>query len=136
MTSLNAIHPLALLCTAILGVLLFGLGLVISGARGKANILIGASPDPDHMLNRLVRAHGNTAEYAPFLALLFLLLGARQPSGLVLGLIVAVTVGRVLFVLGLLTCKTLSRPNPLRFIGAASTYFIGAWLSILAIAGS
>ena len=74
------IHPLALACTAVLGFLLFGLGLVVSLTRGKTQVLIGVTDDPDHILNRIVRVHGNTAEYAPFLALLFLLCGARQPT--------------------------------------------------------
>lgn len=126
-----SIHPLALLCTATLGVLLFGLGLAVSGARGKFNVLIGATPDPDSWLNRLVRAHGNTAEYAPFLALLFVVLGSRQPSSLALALMVVATVARILFVVGLLSAKTVTRPSPLRFVGAATTYFVGAWLAVL-----
>ena len=126
------IHSTALVCTAVLGLLLFGLGMAVSGARGRARLLIGQPADPDHLLNRLVRAHGNTAEYAPFLALLFLLHGARQPSDLVLGLVWAATAARVVFVIGLLTTRTLARPSPLRFVGALATYVTGAWLAVLA----
>ncbi|NOT85046.1 MAG: MAPEG family protein, partial [Methylococcaceae bacterium] len=92
-----------MLCVGILGILLFGLGFAVSGARGKFNVGIGVTPDSDHMLNRLVRAHGNTSEYAPFLALMFLLHGIYQPSNLVVGLMVAATAARVIFVVGLLT---------------------------------
>ncbi|BAL96415.1 MAPEG family protein [Rubrivivax gelatinosus] len=130
------LHPVALVCTALLGLLLFGLGLAVSGARGRSRRLIGVDDDPDSLLNRLVRAHGNTAEYAPFLGLLFLLLGSRSPSGLVLGLIVAATAARLLLALGLLTARTLSRPSALRFVGAAGTYVTGAWLSLLLLTGA
>lgn len=133
---LAELHPVALVCTALLGLLLFGLGLAVSGARGRSRRLIGVDDDPDNLLNRLVRAHGNTAEYAPFLGLLFLLLGSRSPSGLVLGLIVAATAARLLLALGLLTARTLSRPSALRFVGAAGTYVTGAWLSLLLLTGA
>lgn len=130
------LHPIALGCTALLGLLLFGLGLAVSGARGRSRRLIGVDDDPDSRLNRLVRAHGNTAEYAPFLGLLFVLHGARSPSSLVLGLIVAATATRVLLAIGLLTARTLSRPSALRFVGAAGTYVTGAWLSVLVVTGA
>lgn len=126
-----AVNPIALLCVGILGVLLFGLGLAVSGARGKFNVGIGVTSDPEHILNRLVRAHGNTSEYAPFLALLFVLHGMYQPSNLVVGLMVAATVARVIFVVGLLTAATLARPNIFRFIGAVGTYVTGLWLACL-----
>lgn len=135
MPAVLAIHPTTLMCTAMLGVLLFGLGVAVSGARGKSNILIGTAPGPDHVLNRLVRAHGNTAEHAPFLALLFLAHGARQPSALVLGLVMAATAARLVFVLGLLTAGTLQRPSPLRFVGALGTYVTGIWLAVLLATG-
>ncbi len=130
------IHPLALACTAVLGFLLFGLGLVVSLTRGKTQVLIGVTDDPDHILNRIVRVHGNTAEYAPFLALLFLLCGARQPGALVLGLIVAATAGRLIFVAGLLSARTLRRPSVLRFVGSALTYGCGMALSVIAVTGA
>ena len=135
MPAVLSIHPTTLLCTAVLGVLLFGLGIAVSGVRGKSNILIGTAPDPDHLLNRLVRAHGNTAEHAPFLALLFLAHGARQPSTLVLGLVLAATAARVVFVAGLLSARTLHKPSPLRFVGALFTYISGVMLAVLLAAG-
>ena len=130
------IHPTALLCIATLGLLLFALGLAVSGARAKSRVLIGVTPDADHLLNRLVRAHGNTAEYAPFLALLFLVHGARHPGPLVVGFIVAATLSRIVFVVGLLTARSLSRPSPLRFLGAAGTYGCGIWLALRLITGA
>ncbi|WP_374315664.1 MAPEG family protein [Aquabacterium sp.] len=125
------LHPVALACVAILSLLIFGLGLAVSVARGKAKVLIGVTGDPNAMLNRLVRAHGNTTEYAPFLAILFLVHGALNPSLLILSLMVIGTAARAVFALGLVTAGSLSRPAPLRFVGALGTYVVGIWLSVL-----
>lgn len=122
-------HDVAVICTALLGLLLFGLGLLVSLARGKYNMLGGHPADPTHGLKKLVRAHGNTAEFVPFLAIVFLYLGAQQPATWVLWMIVIGTVSRLLIVVGLLTCSTLDRPNPVRFIGALGTYVAGIALA-------
>lgn len=129
-------HPVALVCTAVLGLLLFGLGFAVSLLRGKFDILIGHPDDPKHMMHRVVRAHGNTAEYAPFLAALFLYLGARQPSAWVIWVIALTTVARVLVVIGLFTSGTLARPHPVRFIGAVGTYLGGIALTVGLLAGA
>ncbi|RQS27509.1 MAPEG family protein [Burkholderia sp. Bp8992] len=124
------IHPVALVCTAILGLLLFGLGLVVSVTRFRQATESGCAPDPTNGLHKLVRAHGNTAEYAPFLAVLFLYFGAHDPSHAILALIVAATTCRCLLVMGLLAWPTMANPNPARFIGALGTYLCGAALCI------
>ncbi len=124
MTTL-AIHPVAPACTAILGLLVFGLGLAVSAFRFREQKGTGHVDDPANMLHKLIRAHGNTTEFAPFLAVLFLYLGARDPSPAILGLVVAATVCRVLLVVGLVAFPTLARPNPVRFIGALGTYLLG-----------
>ncbi|MDH6170762.1 putative membrane protein YecN with MAPEG domain [Variovorax boronicumulans] len=124
---------LAVISVAILGLLLFGLGLAVTVVRGKTKVFTGTAPYPDHLLNRLIRAHGNTAEYVPFLAVLFLVVGAHQPGRLALGLIAVATAARVLLAVGLITCSSLSQPNALRAVGATLTYVIGIWLSIFVI---
>jgi uncharacterized protein len=124
-------HPVALICTAILGLLLFGLGFAVSLRRFREKRGMGHGDDPKNLLNKLVRAHGNTAEFAPFLAILFLFLGSRDPSTLALGLIVAATACRILIVLGLVATRSLARPNPMRFVGALGTYLTGVALSLL-----
>ncbi|WP_367379270.1 MAPEG family protein [Variovorax paradoxus] len=80
-----------------------------------------------------MRAHGNTAEYVPFLAGLFPVVGAHQPGRLALGLIAVATAARVLLAVGLITCSSLSRPNALRAVGATLTYVTGISLSIFVI---
>jgi hypothetical protein len=124
-------HPVALICTAILGLLLFGLGLAVSVRRFREKRGMGSGDDPKNLLNKLVRAHANTAEFAPFLAVLFLFLGSRDPSTLALGLMVAATACRILIVFGLVATRSLARPNPARFVGALGTYLTGAALSVL-----
>jgi uncharacterized membrane protein YecN with MAPEG domain len=127
-------HPVALICTALLGLLLFGLGLAVSAGRFRAQCSAGCSDDPADALHKRVRAHGNTAEYAPFLAVLFLYLGSQAPSPATLGLIVAATACRLLVVIGLLASPTLARPNPLRFVGALGTYLCGGALCLVLLA--
>jgi uncharacterized membrane protein YecN with MAPEG domain len=123
-------HPTAITCTAILGILLFGLGLAVSMLRFREKRLAGHEGDPTNLLHRVVRAHGNTAEYAPFLAVLFLYLGGRNPGAMALGLMVAATACRVLLAVGLIAWPTLARPNPVRFVGALGTYLAGLALCV------
>ncbi|MGT2477274.1 MAPEG family protein [Paraburkholderia terrae] len=115
----------ALGCVAVLGLLVFGLGLSISMMRFRRGTNSGCEPDPANGLHKLIRAHANTTEYAPFLGLLFLYLGARSPSAATLSLIVAATVCRCLLVIGLVAWPTMAKPNPLRFVGALGTYLTG-----------
>jgi len=123
-------HIIALVCTAILGLLVFGLGLAVSVCRFRDRRSTGYVDDPANMLHKLVRAHANTTEFAPFLAVLVLYLGAQSPSASVLGLMVAATACRVLLVIGLVAWPTLARPNPARFVGALGTYVFGAALCL------
>ena len=125
----------ALTCTAILGLLLFGLGFAVSGLRFRHRRLSGFADDPTNLLHRLARAHGNTAEYVPFLAVLFLYLGSRNPSQWVLWLIIAATASRVVLAVGLVCWPSIAKPNPFRFLGALGTYFAGAALCIALLSG-
>ncbi|WP_042268918.1 MAPEG family protein [Paraburkholderia heleia] len=121
---------IALACVAVLGLLLFGLGASISMLRFREGALSGCAPDPARLLHKLVRAHANTAEYAPFLAVLFLYLGAHSPSPATLALILAATFCRCLLVVGLIAFPTMAKPNPARFLGAIGTYAAGIALSV------
>lgn len=123
-------HPVALICTAVLGLLLFGLGFAVSGLRFRERRLTGCPDAPTNLLHRVSRAHGNTSEYAPFLAVVFLYLGANQPGMLSLGLMIAATTCRVLLAIGLIAWPSMAKPNPLRFVGALGTYFTGIALSL------
>ena len=120
----------ALACTAVLGLLLFTLGLSISMLRFRAGVLSGYSPDPDQLLTKLVRAHGNTAEYAPFLAALFLYLGSQHPPHWQLWCMAGATLCRLLLVAALVAWPSMAKPNPARAIGALGTYAFGVALCV------
>jgi uncharacterized membrane protein YecN with MAPEG domain len=109
---------------------LFTLGLAISGLRFRAGTLSGYAASPDDLLAKLVRAHGNTAEYAPFLAVLFLYLGSHNPPQWQVWCMVGATVCRVLLAIGLLAWPTMAKPNPARFVGGLGTYIFGASLCV------
>src|SRR5262249_57877059 len=81
----------AIVCTALLGLLVFGLGLAVSMTRGATRTNFGFTPDPTDRLYKRVRAHGNAAEYSPMLAILMLLIGARQPAAWMVWTFVAAT---------------------------------------------
>jgi uncharacterized membrane protein YecN with MAPEG domain len=115
----------AVYCVAALGVLLFGMGWPISALRNHRKQYFGVTADPTDTLYKAVRAHGNTAEYAAFLSVIFLYLGAHQPEPWMIWTMIAVTVCRYLFVIGMIAFPTVAKPNPLRFIGAAGTYTFG-----------
>ena len=118
----------AIICAGLLGVLLFGLGFAVSLQRSKSEAIVGHSSDPIDPLHKLVRAHGNTAEYAPMLALLILVAGQLEPATWVLWLMGVATLGRYLIAAGLLI-GSLETANPLRFLGAITTYLSGLILA-------
>ncbi|HYV57173.1 MAG TPA: MAPEG family protein [Candidatus Nitrosopolaris sp.] len=122
----------AIVCTALLGLLVFGLGLAVSLTRGATRTNFGFTPDPTDRLYKRVRAHGNAAEYAPMLAILMLLIGARQPAAWMVWTFVAATAFRYLHAAGMLVCPSLDQPHPLRFVGALGTYVAGLILVVAA----
>ena len=123
----------AIVCTALLGLLVFGLGLGVSLLRASTKTNIGCKPDPTDRLFKMVRAHGNATEYAPMLAILILFLGARQPATLMVGLFIAATASRYLHAAGMLMSPSLDQPQPLRFVGALGTYVTGLVLAVAAL---
>ena len=122
----------AITCTALLGLLLFVLGILVSTTRGATKTNFGYNADPTDRLYKLVRAHGNTAEYAPMLAVLYLFMATHDPGGWVDYTIWGTTVCRYLLVAGILMSPTLAKPQPLRFIGALGTYLGGLALCVAA----
>ncbi len=115
----------AIVCTALLGLLVFGLGFAVSVLRGSSQRNIGYDPNPADRLYKMVRAHGNASEYAPMLAVLILLVGSRQPGTWMVWTFIAATASRYLHAAGMLLSPSLDRPQPLRFVGALGTYVCG-----------
>ncbi len=120
----------AILCAGLLGLLVFGLGLAVSGQRSRSQVLHGASPDPADRMYRLIRAHGNATEYAPMLAVLILLVGSRDPASWVLWVMGIATAARYLHAAGMLLGPGLDQVQPLRFVGALGTYLGGLALCV------
>jgi uncharacterized membrane protein YecN with MAPEG domain len=132
MRALNqgVIMSIPLICISLLGTLAVGLGFAVSLSRSKAETLIGSSGDPEDFLYKMVRAHGNTIEYVPIIALLIYILSQFPLSTWVLWCMILATFFRYLFVAGIVFPKTLAKPNPFRFIGALGTYVTGLGLCV------
>ena len=79
---------------------------------------------------KAVRAHGNTAEYVPVLALLIYILGQSGASGWVVWAMVIATFSRYLFVAGIIIPASMETPNPMRFLGSLGTYLSGLALVV------
>ena len=121
---------IALACTGVFGLLLFGLGLWISLWRTLRRDFFFGAAEPTAFTTKLSRAHGNTAEFAPFLAILMLWLGAHQPASWVQAAMIGATVSRLLVVIGFLTGATLAQISPPKALGAIGTYLFGAALTL------
>lgn len=120
----------AAICTGVLGLLVFGLGIGVSVVRGATNTVIGYNPDPSDRLYKMVRAHGNATEYNPMLAVLILYLGAHAPATWLEWVFVVAALSRVSHAAGMILSPTLAKPQPLRAIGAVGTAISGLILSI------
>src|SRR5437773_12448634 len=120
----------AVLCMGLLGLLVFGLGLAVSLVRGSTGANFAYTVDPTDRLYKLVRAHGNAAEYAPMLALLTWYLGSHQPGRFVVWTFGAATAFRRLRALGRIVGMSLGQVEPLRVAGALGTYVSGLVLVI------
>jgi uncharacterized membrane protein YecN with MAPEG domain len=123
----------AIVCVGLLGLLVFGLGLGVSLTRASTNRNFGYDPDPADRLYKMVRAHGNATEYAPMMAVLILLVGARDPATWMLWVFAIATAVRYLHAAGMIFSPTLARAHPLRVIGSAGTYFSGFALVVAAL---
>jgi len=121
---------IAIICTALLGVLLFGLAINVSLLRLRHGQLIGHDSSPTDPIHRAVPAHANTAEYAPFLAVLFLWFATRPAHTWIVAAIIVATAARFLAAAGLLWGKSLDLSNSVRFLGALFTYIAGLVLVV------
>lgn len=119
----------ALVCIALLGLPIFVLGMYVSFHRGRSRTVIGFDSSPSDPLHKAVRAHGNSAEYAPMLAVLMVVLAALEPASWLSWVMIAAVVSRYMIALGLLL-GSLDVPNPVRALGALGTYVTGVLLCV------
>jgi uncharacterized membrane protein YecN with MAPEG domain len=128
------ITSIAAACIALNGLLLFGLSAAITLRRRKTRTYFGWTMDPRDGLYRLVRAHGNTAEYAGVSCMLIWVAAQSSPSLWTVSASLLVTAGRFSQVAGMLSGPTLdSPPNALRLFGTTGTYVGGAALCLLLV---
>ncbi|TBR13818.1 MAG: MAPEG family protein [Rugosibacter sp.] len=121
---------IAVLCVALLGFLVIGLGFVVSMTRGSTKTMYGYTVDPADRLYKAIRAHGNTTEYVPMLAVLILTLGMLNPAPWMMWCMGLVTLSRFIFVFGIVLPPTMAQPSKLRFIGSLGTYLFGIVLCL------
>ena len=121
---------IAILCTVFLALLHLGLGCGISAMRRKFRISVGAPDDPNHPLCRLRVAFSNSAEWNPMLIALMLILQMSGAPSWSVWLSPLVVMARYLLVAGLVTYPN-TRPNALRFLGAAGTYLLTLTLCVM-----
>ncbi len=124
---------IAVLCTIFLALLQLGLALAISAMRWRYRISVGAPDDPNHSLSRTCTAFSNCAQWHPTLMLLMLVLQISGAPGWSVWLSPAVVIARYLLVTGLVTFPN-TRPNAVRFVGAAGTYLLTLVLSVMVLA--
>jgi uncharacterized membrane protein YecN with MAPEG domain len=122
-----------LLCIALLALLCIGLGFNVSMVRSKTSTMYASTTDPEDALYKAQRAHGNTVEYAPILALLIFILSQSPQPSWVLWSMILVTFCRYLFVVGIVVPVTMAEPNKMRFIGSLGTY-LGGLALVVAVA--
>lgn len=120
---------IALVCTAVLGVLIFGLGLAISIYRFMTKAYYVGADRPAAFTTKLSRAHGNTAEFGPMLAVLFLALAALGAPAWAEAAMIGATASRILVVIGFLTASTLEHISLPKAAGALGTYGFGLALT-------
>lgn len=131
-------HDLLIICSAVLGLLVFGLGFNVSMTRARTKDVHSTGSDPAGAMMKSVRAHANATEYCGLIIALFVvttLVYSGRDLGLTMSiLVVGVTLARLIHAAGMLTCKTLAEPNPLRFAGALFTYLFGFAICLLLLA--
>jgi len=119
-----------LMCITLLGFLGIGLGFAVSSLRVRNDVVHGSSNDPEDILHKTMRAHSNTMEYAPFIALLIYILGQSPQPAWVIWCMMLVTASRYSFAIGMIFPKTLAKRNPPRLLGAMGTYIFGLGLCV------
>ena len=123
----------AVICVALLALLIFVLGISVSLVRGKTNTISGFQNEASDPLYKVIRAHGNTTEYVPILAVLMLYLGSTSPAAWITWTMIAVTFARFLMAAGLVFPASMDKPNAMRFLGAMLTYLGGMALALAAL---
>ena len=124
-----------IICSALMGILLFGLGANVTRHRAMRGASGNQMPtDPADRMLIAQRAHGNAAEYVPTLLVLLVVCSTLTDGWWLDALAVVATASRYVHAVGMLTSRTLATHGPLRDAGASFTYLSGLALGVTAIA--
>lgn len=127
-------NTLQIVCIALLGLLLFGLGANVTRHRATRGGTGNQMPtDPADRMFIAIRAHGNAAEYVPTLCVLILVCATLSDGWWVDVLAVSAVVARYSHAVGMLTSPSLATHGPVRDVGAMLTYATGIALSVTAV---
>jgi uncharacterized membrane protein YecN with MAPEG domain len=118
-------------CIAAMGFLVFALGFGVSSQRRKQQKGMGLPDDTTNALYKWGRAHGNTVEYVPTLAILMYALAAVGAWSWTMWICVVVALGRYIYAFGIVTADNPAKSNPGRLIGAVTTYFGGMAMAVI-----
>ncbi|HEY8099394.1 MAG TPA: MAPEG family protein [Burkholderiaceae bacterium] len=117
--------PITAMYAAILAIILTALAINVTVHRAKLDVPIGQSDNP--LMLRMIRIHGNAAEYIPITLLLMLVYEINGGNHIALhGLGLALVAARLLHVWGMWHS---TKPTFGRIVGPTVT-----WLVILALA--
>lgn len=123
------------LYAGVLGILYVGLSAFVIRGRWKNRVILGDGDNQD-MIKR-IRVHANFIEYVPLtLILLFIIEFEGAPAGLIHSLGIALTVGRIIHPIGILTKsgpswgRTGGMMLTFGVLIVASFYAIGSFLGI------
>jgi uncharacterized protein len=119
-----------LVCAALMLLLLVGLGLAVSVERGKAGKLGGTPDDETSRLFRLMRAHGNAAEYLPAGIAVALFAAGGDGTPILTWLLVAFTTLRFVHAFALIFGQSMNSFSVPRFIGGMGTYVTGGAIAV------
>ncbi len=126
---------IVIVCIAVLGALVFGLGAnvtrhrAIRGADGGPQM----PTDPTDRLLIAQRAHGNATEYVPTIIGLLIVCSTLTSGWWLDALAVTATAARLVHAYGMLSARSLAEHGPVRDSGAMFTYLSGLALGITAV---
>lgn len=128
---------IVIVCIAVMGALVFGLGAnvtrhrAIRGANGGPQM----PTDPADRLLIAQRAHGNATEYVPTLIGLLVVCSMLTGGWWLDVLAITAATARVVHAYGMLSAATLAAHGPVRDSGAMFTYLSGLALGVTAVVG-
>lgn len=126
---------IVIVCIAVLGALVFGLGANVTRLRAVRGASGGPQmpTDPSDRLLIAQRAHGNATEYVPTIIGLLIVCSTLTSGWWLDALAITATAARLVHAYGMLSASSLAEHGPVRDSGAMFTYLSGLALGITAV---